>query len=114
MEYLEIGKLIATAVIFTFIGWSLNRTKTNKKLLAKSEEFGLIINDLHERIFSEFQASKHERAKMLINQTALDNMIKENKELNRQILLSIGKKKVPQESNEAEQELNSLKNGIKK
>ncbi len=114
MEYLEIGKLIATAVIFTYIGWSLNKTKTNKKLLDNSEAFELIINDLQDSIFSEFQASKHERARMITNQTEIEKMIKDNKELNRQILLSMKKKQVPQEKNDAEQELSSIQKGMQK
>lgn len=109
MEYLEVGKLIATAVIFTWIGWALSKTKTSKKLLSNSEAFNDVILELQETVINEIQNSSKERGKMLLNQEAINKMIEENNRLNREIKESLKKTNKTPPNNEALNTLSSIK-----
>lgn len=106
MEYIELGKLITTAIIFTWIGWALSKTKTSKKLLSNSEAFNDVIIELQETVIYEIQNSAKERGKMLLNQETINKMIENNNRLNKEIKDALKKQKP---NNEALNTLNSIK-----
>lgn len=85
MEYINIGMIITTAMIFTWIGFFFSKTKDSKTLLSNSVAFNDIMVQLQEEIVNEIQTSQRERGKMLLNQEKIDKMVEKNNILNLEI-----------------------------
>ena len=82
---LNTGIIIASAMIFTWVGYFFSKTKDSKTLLSNSAAFNEIMIQLQEEIVNEIQTSQRERGKMLLNQEKIDKMVEENNILNLEI-----------------------------
>ena len=112
-QYIYLGQIIATAGLFTWVGFYVCTTKNTKELVKNSREVSTsieTINTTMEKVSLDLHAAEIERGRMILHQDEINSLIEENKEINLKIRESLEiKEQEPKEENSASKKLDALK-----